>query len=366
MANVVWILGAGFSRSLGGPLLADLFTLSSRRRRKRFFPHSDFPLLDDKHARHALRLYEDGCKSENGVLWHDPEEFLEQLDTAATLGEQSATWRVFTDLLHEERVDIRELTIAARRLLAADCSMFLRENNPSWERWRPYKKWASQLNGNDVIITFNYDLVPDILAKGGAPIAFPLPGQEYSPPSHTARVLKLHGSVNWRRLPSTALDEPPRYDIVENDHFAIQGPAKQILIAGPGPAKTATVKDLESLWQEAERQLQNCIAAVFIGYHIPKSDAEARDRILSALRKNPDKVLRIFVVLGRTSPDVDGLVEMVRVALRVPSPERQIRSYSLYGEEFLSCYEVNEFREGIRLDSERLLRGQRPLSSRGF
>lgn len=39
--KIVWILGAGFSRSLGGPLLADLFSQEKRLELKERYPECD-------------------------------------------------------------------------------------------------------------------------------------------------------------------------------------------------------------------------------------------------------------------------------------------------------------------------------------
>src|SRR4051794_22739033 len=72
--HTVWILGAGFSKSLGGPLLVDLF---------RQQPYEDLVhILGEKRAAQVSwtqALYNFGVKR----LWDDAEEFLAYVEAAA-------------------------------------------------------------------------------------------------------------------------------------------------------------------------------------------------------------------------------------------------------------------------------------------
>ena len=53
--------------------------------------------------------------------------------------------------------------IAARRLLGAECCSFLHSVDVAAERWRPFHRCASQLTGEDTIVTFNYDRVVELV-----------------------------------------------------------------------------------------------------------------------------------------------------------------------------------------------------------
>jgi len=95
-AKIVWILGAGFSRPLGGPLLKDLLQLDCFAALEASYPKGDYPKLHSPHCQAVHALYHAGSTdsddSKNGRIvhglgrqriWSNPEEFLDYLDTAA-------------------------------------------------------------------------------------------------------------------------------------------------------------------------------------------------------------------------------------------------------------------------------------------
>lgn len=347
MAKIVWVLGAGFSRSLGGPLITSLFTPNSRRQMQHFYPDRNYPLLWRPAVETAFRLYRHGLSDEIKA-WTDPEDFLEKLDVAAQLGLDSSTWAdlagLVGDLGPSAVADLPVISIAARRILAAECSSFLKENHPNTnpERWEPYLTWAKQLTGNDTILTFNYDLVPDRLRQNGGKLYICLPR---TPPNHLlgeAKVLKLHGSVNWG---VTEQSGKSNLDIREDD-FALTGDHKEIVIAGPGPQKSQTVDRLLSeIWEKAKEEIVQCDGIVFLGYRFPETDAGARRLFIDAIRKNDKVKFKATVVLGN-SPAIQSVVEMLmRIVPHGPhaKPDRCVFPSSLYAETFLSCYHAEWF-----------------------
>lgn len=83
MAGVVWVLGAGFSKSLGGPLLPALLSARSQERIRAVY--ADKPRLTEGWEVDAIRgmLNAHGWEVKAGhPAWLDAEEFLEHLDTA--------------------------------------------------------------------------------------------------------------------------------------------------------------------------------------------------------------------------------------------------------------------------------------------
>src|SRR4051812_45259845 len=83
MANgmkAVWILGSGFSKSLGGPLLNDLLT-----ERGRVEIASRFPKLSDLWGK-AHKVYQEHLRNDEvkagARLWAHAEEFLDLVDVA--------------------------------------------------------------------------------------------------------------------------------------------------------------------------------------------------------------------------------------------------------------------------------------------
>ena len=351
MANTVWVLGSGFSRALGGPLLTELFTSGSRFRRNSFFTSEQFPLLHDELCKIALAMYENCLpgRRPNIDAWNNPEEFLERLDTAASLGPDSLTWKyTVTNLLRlarsggipKEHADLAKLAAATRRLLAAECSAFLVDNDPSsGEKWKPYLKWMKNLKRSDVVLTFNYDLVLETLAASFADkVAFVLPNS--APPSGQRKVtvLKLHGSVDWQRVDDGC------YLRSKDPTFALKAADHELAIASPGPSKALAVKAFEDLWLRAEVALKKADAIVFIGYRFPPTDAEARGRLLDAVAKNSNAHLQIRAVLGPNTNSVDSqrLTALLRYAAHHAKPEAVIPE-SLWAEDFLDRYSPKLF-----------------------
>jgi hypothetical protein len=345
MAKIVWVLGAGFSRSLGGPLMADLFTEEADNVTRIFYPKDKFPLLGEEVTTRATKLFRYGARP-GGVekLWGDPEEYLARLDTAVRRGADSSTWEHLTHVLARSYATTRTYTLdevsnAARRVLAAQCSAFLQEIDTTEEKWTPYHHWSNQLGRHDTVMTFNYDQVLENLADAGASFSFRLPGQKiYTVGS--SWVLKLHGSIDWRMTSSEGNTSCVR----AGRCFALTGPADELVIAGPGPQKRDTINDqLSDLWNDAEERLQQCDGIVFLGYRFPDADASAVDRFIRAIIQNNNPKLKIYVVLGNSSPDAAGVVEMLQRIVRTPKPEMSVFHSSLRAERFIACYDKDRF-----------------------
>src|SRR6266849_5122262 len=150
--QVVWILGAGFSRSLGGALAWDR---------------------------------ERGETGEE--LWQDAEEYLQILDAAAS--DPRSPWATRINRIvhtHLNRVQgperaqpsLVEINGAARRLLAAECSAFTKVLDLQSEPVTQYATWARRLGPEHTIITFNYDKLLELLGAKTGKLACVPPGWE--------------------------------------------------------------------------------------------------------------------------------------------------------------------------------------------
>src|SRR5262249_53884746 len=96
--GIVWILGAGFSKPVGGPLLGNLLSPEAERLIELAYPPKLWPELFGDHAKTARHLYWYGFRPSEGKeelrdrwpyacsenLWLDAEQYLDYLDTAAT------------------------------------------------------------------------------------------------------------------------------------------------------------------------------------------------------------------------------------------------------------------------------------------
>jgi hypothetical protein len=346
--KTVFVLGAGFSRPLGGLLLDQLLEEMERDVVEELFPAT-------KDERPALATGMCGARilCRAGIqqrLWSNPEDFLEKLETAArqqqgpthqpvaSLSLLSTIIRRGIDYVHHGSAGrgthydsfppLPELVRSARLAIAADCEVFLRGAQPlKEERWGPYRRWAMGLGTNHDIITFNYDRVPDLLSGHERSRLHVLkPGQTET--VHTqahdaqrrncARVLKVHGSTDWAVFPDrrVVIDQDFDTQLVRTD-------GAEPLIGVPGPAKveisTAQGGPLAGLWDLAKVALEEAQVIVLIGYRFPESDAYARWFVLEALRNNvrgkrANETLLVQTVLGPDTASASRVRHLIEAA----------------------------------------------------
>jgi len=221
---------------------------------------------------------------------------------------------------------IEDLRDAARPLVAAACCAFLHEANTAQERWDPYRSWAREMTSADTIVTFNYDRVLELLQEHLRKLAdvqrfqvfVPSDGMPNGPGS---LVLKMHGSVDWWR------EGPPDGSPVSyalglglgdlgkevDPEFALHCRGDRIGIATPGPSKRISTEELRPVWDAALQRIKDAQVIVFVGYRFPPSDAEAREKLLGAIRENkpkgrpPDPAVRLPVRKRLAMPRINHL-----------------------------------------------------------
>ena len=325
--GIVWILGAGFSKPLGGPLLGKL--LSPEAERDLAVRYNRAPLWGP-YPEAARLLYQYGRAGKGGTvrtprgdvfdredLWEDAEQYLDYLDTAAEGGGPGRDrlvqilGRLNPALGYK---DVKPIAAAGRRLLAAECCAFLEGASPESERWRPYRRWLEHVaTGEDVMITFNYDTAVETVAEATKrQLRYTTKG---SRPSHTVKLLKLHGSVNWKLS-----SDGTSYKVNEQGsrREALDCEDWELAIAGPGPSKQSfSGGAFKPYWDEAIEAIRMASAVVFVGYRFPPTDAEARERLLAAIHDNEQQYLAIHIVLGPDTgtPDSKRLVGLLQHAV---------------------------------------------------
>jgi len=341
--KIVWVLGAGFSWSLGAPLLRDLLSLESRDRVRHAFKgaFADTDLTDS-----VIDLYRAGCwklddRRPDSIdclarHWEHAEEFLENLDLIGTgkhprVEHKKAEFEALIKKMMERTTGAEHDRMAhilreefypamrahALRMVAAECCEFLQNAGVGGERWTPYRQWAYGLTSSDTILTFNYDRVPEVLSRHtrhGEPeredkLWVPSPFQVQQRLNKQGGewkdlplVLKLHGSVDWLQqgLEVVVQGVGPNMSVGAQIHRAPEGAepdkaacaavfceAAELAIAIPGPSKqemTGIRGPLESMWKLATQKLHEADAIVFIGYRIPPTDAASRAWLAKGLR----------------------------------------------------------------------------------
>jgi hypothetical protein len=309
--NTVWILGAGFSRSLGGPLLADLFRPRAIEDDEALFPKDKYPNLSrDLNMTRCLF-----CAGQDEGRWDNAEQFLSYMDGA--YGTDRGHQRTILKNLEHRLLNgprnhlplcpsilpgfpgqtlVDEYQRIAKRAFAAQIAEFLLDIHDDDERWRPYKQWCSTLEPNrDTIITLNYDLVLEKL--GGTRLSIVMPR---SANRDKVRVLKLHGSIDWQEVDGSISYSSAERLLASEDSVP--------LIAAPGRSKTAAVgTTLKPLWDMAIKALQQADAIVMLGYSFPQTDAGARMDLLGAIGGASPScfVRRIDIVMGPDTARAD-------------------------------------------------------------
>jgi hypothetical protein len=382
----VWILGAGFSRSLGGPLMGELLSLGAWRDIvARYSGH-----LDKHDAELVFLLFHCGAGFPEGPptygalfeframrRWRDAEEFMEILDSAQDDPAKEVTVKDVHEQLKEfgtrggftynhELPPMRELARRVRRVIAASCSTFMEGTTPDSagrkERWQPYQQWLGLLREYDSILTFNYDRVVETLRPnvGNSTWAVHVVGvdnnfaeTEWENVARRRRLpllYKLHGSVNWN---------------IENGQIkksdwspALLEEASTLAIATPGDSKMEMAGGVfRKLWSKAEEALREAEEIFILGFRFPPSDALPRDRLLAQIRDNEVGTLCVHVVLG---PDDGPDRKRVLALLRSPVgafPEidrdcvhdhRQLIAHTMFAEDFLSDWAQREEKQQRR------------------
>jgi hypothetical protein len=376
--KVVWILGAGFSVPLGGPLFRDLISPETLRTLRGWEHYKDQARRLKPRSDKRVAVLPVGVLSEivcclylagrSDKLWGDAEQFLERLEIAASeptvllakdirkcvrdlpqsqeLGSEALDimklfqWEVGPDVLHTEAV----------RFVSGACTAFLlrADENPKVvdesEQWDPYRRWyASLVPGADSVIVFNYDRVPDILEAHGQR-ARPRRDVFISPVEHDTDswaayapkgvpLYHLHGNVGWklagdgRTIDVNAARAAPHRAVAYID-------PEQAVIGVPGQTKLSLPSGLlKCLWDPAMAAIETADAIVFVGYRFPETDNMAKRRLIDALKKNRNAV--IHVVLGASNPDtsrVHGMLEWTQ--RRVP-----VRVHELWAQDFFTVFE---------------------------
>lgn len=285
----VWIVGAGFSRPLGGPLLIDFFTRRSVEEAVAWLTASG--LTEHRHVEGLYLLAALYTKGQDLNSWADAEQFVDRAMTAPSSkpvavllegqvqalgnfpGKGNSTYSLAT-------CTAQDLARWCSFYVAAICSGFLEPElsaniNEVPESWAAYCNWFDALDENHTILTFNYDRVLHMLAS------------RRNERLHVPTVHYMHG-----RLPPP--DEVAR--LIKNNE-AITG------IGLPGPdKKSLVVGGLEQTWASADSALRNCDEVVIMGYSIPRSDSHSRMWLQRAIAWRA--ATTITLVLGERNPDV--------------------------------------------------------------
>lgn len=149
-------------------------------------------------------------------------------------------------------------------------------------------------------------------------------GGEFKRPSTAFRLLKLHGSINWRpklgNASPFAIDSITyRHDWSKFDYHPVHLPFSlepEPVMVPPVLSKSGLVEQpvLRLVWSHAYASLQTAHEVTFIGYSIPTTDLAARTLFSEALKDLPRKDIRV-VNLSHDDSEAEATRERYRSVL---------------------------------------------------
>lgn len=298
--RIVAVLGAGFSKPAGGPLLRDLLEPSWI-------------------ARSDLTGSEQSLLSVLGQTLAGPNR----------ASASSSVEGLFTDIwiraktggkLSLPQGDYKGeylLGILQRHLASLTRHVHLRRGSETWRDYKEFFEKSAHRSRQLTVVSFNYDLlgeqilddaglrydfgdVPDIrIDSGGRKAALTRCGSEVS-------LLKLHGSIAWgvchgcrsaeeARDVASIFEEPyiPRHR--RSCPYCSNGLLDPGLVP-PVIGKAGEIGYKYGLWERARRALGRSTEIVVIGYSLPSTDPEARS-LLSDGSSSPD-LSKVTIICG--------------------------------------------------------------------
>lgn len=349
----VWILGSGFSRPLGGPLLADLF--SPRFQAMVNAAYRSDPLRGP--FLYVYMLFQWGAHPERRHFEH-AEDFLTQLDdpAASPRFDELFDRAVFeTKTAPNAPFGLDGLRSAARALMARECSMHVPNRIDQDERLIPYRDWAGRLTAEDAILTFNYDplmerLLTDPSRKNKPRSKMRVVGLNDYEENQTC-LFKMHGSLDW--YSEQAISEVSKVSTTPH------APNYSPVVGVPGSTKYGLSRTplFTSVWLHAHEALKHAKEVFVLGYSMPASDSYATQFLLNSLRKNTARDLAIHLVLGQPGFATQRLEQVLALTLshrgtRLPRTGGKlkdiiadqefkglvVRTWAAYAQDFLAAW----------------------------
>lgn len=271
--RTVLVLGAGFSKPAGGPLLRELF---------------DPAYLECSSANPEVisALGELAAKSQDT---QSIEELFTQIWREA---KTAGSLRLGANVLPAEQV-WRQLAI---HLTSVCGPIKLRRRSHRWETFVTYLDMLHQTSKSLDVVTFNYDLLVEQLLDGldlrydygdvrDLLILDSNRRRNLTRSGADVHVLKVHGSANWGFCPGC-----DKADSTEGLMVAYETPYVPVRrqscpycnrrmlepgIVPPVHGKAGETKNMGEVWKHARRVLSRADEVLVVGYSLPAADHEA-------------------------------------------------------------------------------------------
>lgn len=352
----VYILGAGFSVPLGGPLFGDLLTPRMQTRLSDLFERNHWPNPDKAMLESIPKVIGNalgGFNQPNRVDLNAEQvlelaEVLDREDLDISESEEIVNkklnwlarilfWGVYqagSSGANNQRKTTRLVFQLLKCRLAMETNYFLIEIESESERWIPYDRWYKGLRSNDTLLTTNYDLALESLEeRWKAKNNYPATDTDshsvvtMQRRQHGPTLMKLHGSCNWY-LANNQVMQNPKFDPVDLL-------SRDLVIGTPGLGKSKLADSLlAQQWQFAEHELQQAEVISIVGYSLPETDNRLRMMILDSISKS--KTIKcVNIVLGMRNERGYRAEEVIRQAMPTKELRDKVILRNMYAQDFL-------------------------------
>ncbi len=330
----MFILGAGFSRDAGAPLIHDFLDRS-----REFFDNPDSAL--DEHERQqfeqVFRFKREVAKAREKfrIDLDNIEQLFGLVEMSHRLGSVESATRDATVYLIAKTLQLALSDTSKRPSVrfslkpgyAAQADSFLkyvRSDTGGVDSFETdiYTHFALYLCGkyddqhkseskSNTVITFNYDLVlDDALHRVEAYPGYELQGAAYQEAGGhypVVPLLKLHGSTNWaicecnkiQVLGKKATADPSAFRSMRCS--SCQRVGLRLLLVPPSWDKSEYSRIMQPVWRKAVDAIKTATRICVIGYSMPETDAFFKFLLALGLAEN-DHLYKLIVVDWLLSP----------------------------------------------------------------
>ncbi|WP_299290171.1 SIR2 family protein [Nitrosopumilus sp.] len=278
MNKTVYVLGAGFSRDAGCPTVSEFISKNSISRIKKTLNSDEKRKLESLQSYWNYRIQEGYCESNIESIFNHVSAakylFMESM-TESDAGNYDAE-KIYNDL---QWYILKTLKESTKKKIPKEYQKFVKE----------------MLQPEDVIISFNYDL---ILEKVLLDLKIQIDYGISDPQKNDRLILKLHGSANWVYCNNCGHSYPTEdYSGLEalsekiKCHYCKKSTLKPILIP---PTLYKDYQDqklggmIQELWARANEELYNADKIIFIGFSMAQTDAYAQELFKLSSNMNPE------------------------------------------------------------------------------
>jgi hypothetical protein len=323
----VFILGAGFSRDAGAPLIHDFLD-----RAREFFddPDSDLDAKERDQFDRVFKFKREVAKAREKfqIDLDNIEQLFGLVEMSQRLGSEPSETRDATVYLiaktlelalrKKQRPQVRSSLVPAYAAHADSFTKLVGRDPSGGDVFVTdiYTHFALVLSGkyddpkrtasrSNTVITFNYDLlVDDALIRIGARPGYELADAIFDEPNQSKTIvplLKLHGSTNWaicecnqiHVLGEKATGNPEMFRSMRCRKC--QKPGPRLLLVPPSWDKSEYSRIMQPVWKKAVDALKTATRICVIGYSMPEADAFFKFLLALGLAEN-DGLYKLIVV----------------------------------------------------------------------